>query len=438
MLVDSIFCSLGRAAKSHKTLLCCVAWLTVENYTGKSSIAKAFQEHCPLPFVRRIEYDGIEDSLLSWSSSSTQRTADATASASALNNKVNDGTSIKNSSTIGDVASEEELEQRLEAWRQSRKVALDQLKDILISSEKEQATVSTDGSSSSAQKSNTEPSSNLHHRHQQAIVGRFQGIIIMDDNYYLRSMRKQVFLTCQQSVAAVDSSTVNSNNNVYMVSVFVDTPLEVCLERNQGRSGARRIPSAVIRRMAEQMEPPGNGSSSGGGGENDDDTDNREPKRNFHWEQVVWRLDGSQPNRVETNVQDLLHRLISTHDNDDNGWLDRARVPPPVDPQLELNRLAAERKLTRDNIRHQIDVALRRAVKVVAEINSKHARVANAVRKEIMSAKSSDDGSTGITTLIENSQDALQHFIAEFLKREILDESEEESLRRRLLEEEKH
>ena len=80
-----------------------------------------------------------------------------------------------------------------------------------------------------------------------------QQIILMDDNYYLRSMRKQVFMTCQQVV----SQQLGDNPTTFqiaMVSVWLDTPVEMCLERNQGRK--RRVPVTVIERMSRQMEIP--------------------------------------------------------------------------------------------------------------------------------------------------------------------------------------
>lgn len=37
-------------------------------------------------------------------------------------------------------------------------------------------------------------------------------------------------------------------------AVFFDTPLEICLERNQRR--ARQVPDEAVRRMAEKLKPP--------------------------------------------------------------------------------------------------------------------------------------------------------------------------------------
>jgi predicted kinase len=44
--------------------------------------------------------------------------------------------------------------------------------------------------------------------------------------------------------------------NVNVVPVWFNTPLDVCLERNEQRTGRAFVPRGVIRRMNFQMQPP--------------------------------------------------------------------------------------------------------------------------------------------------------------------------------------
>lgn len=43
-----------------------------------------------------------------------------------------------------------------------------------------------------------------------------------------------------------------------VIAVWMDTPLEVCLERNEKREGRQRVPKSVIRRMYYQRNHPSN------------------------------------------------------------------------------------------------------------------------------------------------------------------------------------
>ncbi|KAF4737919.1 hypothetical protein FOZ62_022696 [Perkinsus olseni] len=86
----------------------------------------------------------------------------------------------------------------------------------------------------------------------RTILGRAgKSIVIMDDNHFLRSMRKSVSKAAWEAGAGV-------------CCVFVDCPLEVCLRRNFNRSSGR-VPSGVITSMFEVMEVPerGNGQAEG-------------------------------------------------------------------------------------------------------------------------------------------------------------------------------
>lgn len=82
-------------------------------------------------------------------------------------------------------------------------------------------------------------------------------IIIMDDNFHLRSMRRNVLKVCQEFAQDSDSDLPYQNLNIGMIIIYVDTPCDKCIENNQDRSGTNRfVPEEVIRKMNNILEPP--------------------------------------------------------------------------------------------------------------------------------------------------------------------------------------
>jgi predicted kinase len=67
--------------------------------------------------------------------------------------------------------------------------------------------------------------------------------VIVDDNLYYRSMRREVWCLARDHGAKI-------------LFAFLDTPLATCLERNASRSGSARIPDDVVVRMANRLEVP--------------------------------------------------------------------------------------------------------------------------------------------------------------------------------------
>ncbi len=74
-------------------------------------------------------------------------------------------------------------------------------------------------------------------------VARGGGVVLVDDNNYYRSMRKQVHRIARDAGAGY-------------VQVLLEPPLALCQERNAGRSGAQRIPPDMVARMHERLERP--------------------------------------------------------------------------------------------------------------------------------------------------------------------------------------
>jgi tRNA uridine 5-carbamoylmethylation protein Kti12 len=230
----------------------------------------------------------------------------------------------------------------LEAWRQTRSVALQDFQRVLT----ECVTIVE--------------TTDVHE------LSLSSSLVILDDNFHLPSMRKQVYQTCQKVVASHVHVHDNSNSSVhvYFGIVYVDTPVELCLERNQQRQrhgqraqGVMPVPNDVIRKMQDTLQPP--------------------PVPNAFWEQAaaVLHFDGSNETEQHDKVQRVLEFAATLWQQQES------KVPPPVDPAVEQERLAAERKRTAASIAHLMDQSLRQLVSVVAQVRPAAASHANRMRQ---------------------------------------------------------
>ncbi|GAX27853.1 O-phosphoseryl-tRNA(Sec) kinase [Fistulifera solaris] len=177
-------------------------------------------------------------------------------------------------------------------------------------------------------------------------------LLFLDDNFYLQSMRKQTYQLCQNYVTAS-----NNNNNqqrvIHFGLIWMDTPVDVCLERNQQRPHPRRVPETVIYNMQHKWEAPS--------------------EKGFAWEKSILRLDGSDSR--STHLQLLQHYLMSQQ----FVW-----VLPREDPALEEARVAVARQETQASRAHQLDQYLRCCVQIVAQHQKQCAGPANQCRKRLL------------------------------------------------------
>lgn len=74
-------------------------------------------------------------------------------------------------------------------------------------------------------------------------------VILLDDNMYYRSMRKQWFF-------------FSRDRNCAFRQLFLQAPQKVCLERNAQRDGSQQVPEFSILHMAETFEWPQTGGNS--------------------------------------------------------------------------------------------------------------------------------------------------------------------------------
>lgn len=198
-------------------------------------------------------------------------------------------------------------DESLQAWKTSRKVALSTLNKEL-----ERHFDST---------SNTSSSSIL---------------IVMDDNFHLRSMRKQVHQICQSY----------ADHQIFFLNIWLDVSLASCLERNRQRDPLERVPDEVIVNM--KLEPP-------------------DPAK-ANWEQGHIHLKVNDTSSIISldDIKNMSRRVKPP--------------PPPVDPEV----LEEERRKTRESQIHTYDGYLRSWVGAVARIRRTDTGKANAARKDIL------------------------------------------------------
>mmetsp|Transcript_29692 Transcript_29692/g.43886 ORF Transcript_29692/g.43886 Transcript_29692/m.43886 type:complete len:293 (+) Transcript_29692:606-1484(+) len=190
-------------------------------------------------------------------------------------------------------------------------------------------------------------------------------LIIMDDNMHLRSMRKGIYRQCQERV--------HNGSSVYFGIIVVNTPLSVCLERNQTRDADRFVPVDVIQNMSNTMEPP-------------------DPQK-ASWEANHIRIGGTSN---DASLEASRDWITSLQDNP---------VPSPP-PEVDQELLEQERQSTRKCLLHQYDMSMRKWVGIVAkiamgkEVNAKVAS-ANRARKELLVELRSRDDDTTLEILID-------------------------------------
>jgi tRNA uridine 5-carbamoylmethylation protein Kti12 len=242
-----------------------------------------------------IEYDNLEDGLLS--SVDIERIG-------------RDG----NGNEIGN--------RRRDAWNQARQHAVEQM-------EQEIQKIIAMGESSA-------PTSNT------STIATEETVILMDDNFHLRGMRKQIH------------RLLLNYRPIRFGILYLETSLDICLERNCKRSGRRQVPSDIIVKMSTSFEPP-----------------------RVAWEvcstKTVANYDSSEDDCVKFEeivkfIQDCPNIVELPSDDD------------VIDVELQ----AADRTKTRESQIHSLDKLLRSYVGRVAKFDKTFAKKANSARKTVM------------------------------------------------------
>ena len=217
----------------------------------------------------------------------------------------------------------------LDAWRKSRSTALDKLKAALTA-------FAATGDASTL-------------------------LIILDDNFHLRSMRREIYRSCQEIIELYPQVKVGFS------VVYVNTPLEYCLRRNDLRSGKERIPRNVINRMSSVMEPPD------------------ETKACASFDRFHVSIDNSEEivdmkTKGRTIISEVYHCIQKS-------------LRSPVVPKRELsreeidqmeNKRMRDREETNKSEVQRIDQLLRKFVGAVGRVDKKKSKEANEIRKSIL------------------------------------------------------
>lgn len=159
-------------------------------------------------------------------------------------------------------------------------------------------------------------------------------LIVLDDNFYLRSMRKDITRTLKEHC-------------VHFGVIYLQTDLSACLERNRHRS--RSVPEHIVRSMADRMEPPFNDSP-------------------YYWDVNVLSLD-------DTTNGDFPHDQWDTIQN----FLQTKLGPIPYPSEEDLTKEPTELTLSQ-----QRDAHWRAVVRTIGQHYPHLARYANQARKHCL------------------------------------------------------
>ena len=258
-------------------------------------------------------------------------------------------------------------------------------------------------------------------------------LIVLDDNFHLRSMRHDIYQVCFRHQQAImqhepkpettmtrnnkDNDNDSDDNNdqdgaatlYYFCVAWLDTPLDLCVQRNQERAlsgSATAVEPAVLEKLHQSAQPPPvpaypfiaptvEAAATTAAAAASASLDHDHPRGQSPWweQQASLRLDGTLD--VETNVDRLLywlqhHVLLRgsggevpslrslvqwTHTRQEQEQAQRA--------QQEQDRIWTRTK----DVRHQTDQHLRACVQCVARIEPSWAAVANQVRQAILQPK---------------------------------------------------
>ena len=218
----------------------------------------------------------------------------------------------------------------LAAWRKGRVTALGMLKDTLV-------THFTGGGNAST------------------------SLIILDDNFHLRSMRRDIYRSCQDIVKMHPQATIGFS------VVYFTTPLELCLQRNNLRSGKDRVPQDVLNRMASIIEPP----------------DETKPSASFERFHVT--IDNAEENvdvnTIERNSIGEIFQCLSV--SLESPIVPKSDLSEEHIAQLEQKRIRQREETLKCEIQ-RIDQLLRKLVGAVGRVEKKRSREANEIRKSIL------------------------------------------------------
>lgn len=224
----------------------------------------------------------------------------------------------------------------LDAWRETRTKALLQLQNELSMKKDE---------------------SYIHYLEDSNKAKSFKKFIIMDDNFHLRSMRRDVYKICRDYIA--DKNADEKNVAIGFTILYVNSSLDKALQNNEKRLGTKSyIPKETIRKMFETLEPP--------------DGDKAHFERCFVDTSTI--LDFDSHSLGSSFLQQLHSSMIMS--------IEEYSVQP-LPPKKTMAEIEKERLETLKSTMHQVDLTLRALVGATCKIHRQLGKVANNAKKEI-------------------------------------------------------
>jgi tRNA uridine 5-carbamoylmethylation protein Kti12 len=218
----------------------------------------------------------------------------------------------------------------LAAWRKGRVTAIEILKDTLV-------THFTGGGNASTL------------------------LILLDDNFHLRSMRRDIYRSCQDIVKIIPQAKIGFS------VVYFTTPLELCLQRNNMRSGNDRVPQDVINRMASIIEPP----------------EETKPAASFeHFHVSIENADDTfDMNMTGHKLSNEIYPCLLS--SLESPILPKNELSEDQIAQLQHQRILQREETLKCEIQ-RIDQLLRKLVGAVGRVDKKRSREANVLRRSIL------------------------------------------------------
>ena len=230
----------------------------------------------------------------------------------------------------------------LQAWRDSREAALSQLETVLRNYFAE-----------------SDADDNTSHSNL---------LVILDDNFFLRSMRRDAYKVCQRVASGL--SDASDALTVGFSVVLVDTPLDVCLERNSLRKGKARIPEETLKRMESALERP--------------DPTSADYMKKFEVNSFTIVYPRNRDEEIDACADDT----FALFRDKIQACLDAARnnsvVPPQKEEKVDPEALQQAREQTKKSQIHQADCLLRNLVGAVGRADKSMGRSANNARKRVL------------------------------------------------------
>jgi len=213
-------------------------------------------------------------------------------------------------------------------------------------------------------------------------------LLLLDDNFHLRSMRKDIYKICKSfagelsSLKATENNKNNQNNKdddneIYFGIIMVDAPLQICFERNKHRTGINCIPDDILINMSKSFEHPDSESIKFEQSSfvilNDDATTVSSTASEKELQKLKEQKEETIIRAIDRHVYNTTKRPISP-------------PPPPFDEETERKRKNEERNITLASRAHRYDRLLRLQVGVSCRHLAKksYARHVNDARRIVL------------------------------------------------------